>query len=90
VTDLDLGLATAEDICPGCRVHSGYLRAWRDSQQAIITTVQDALAVPGQEGFRVVTTGHSLGAGIASVAGLQLRRLGMNVDIVSFICIPLK
>jgi Lipase (class 3) len=84
VTDLDLGLGPT-DVCgtaaTGCRAHSGYVRSWEDSRQQVITTVQDALA--NNQGFTVVTTGHSLGAGVASVAGVQLRTLGMAVDIVS-------
>jgi thioesterase domain-containing protein len=40
-------------------------------------------AIDANPEFRVLSTGHSLGAALATVAGIELRSLDYTVDIVS-------
>jgi thioesterase domain-containing protein len=39
--------------------------------------------VTANPGYTIVTTGHSLGAGIATFAAAELRQAGFAVDMVS-------
>jgi len=68
------------DICPGCLGHSGFYRAWQDVRAGVSQAV--AAAVGLNRATQVVVTGHSLGAAIASIAAVDLRSQGFNVDLV--------
>jgi hypothetical protein len=68
-------------FCPGCEIGTGWLGAWNDVKREVIEAIDQA--DDENSGFRVVSTGHSLGASLATVAGIELRSLGYTVDIVS-------
>jgi thioesterase domain-containing protein len=58
----------------------GYLTEFNESRQFVIPAVEAArLANPT---FQVVTTGHSLGGAVATIAALELRSLGIPVHAV--------
>lgn len=76
------------DICgtantnDGCKVHEGFLNAGKDALGPVTTAVKAALVK--NPTYRVVMSGHSLGAAIAAIVGTMLRNDGMIVDIVRF------
>ena len=81
--DLNAGL-TPLDMCNGvanCLGHSGFFQSWKDVRDIVIPAVKAASA--NNAGFRVVSTGHSLGAAVASIAALELRNNQLTVDMVS-------
>lgn len=47
-------------------VHSGFLKAWKSVQQAVEEVVE--CAADGEEGWKVITCGHSLGGALAVLA----------------------
>jgi hypothetical protein len=81
--ELDDAETTLETIstCSGCTGFTGIYNSWAEVKSNITTAVGQALAA--NPGFRVLTTGHSLGAGIATFAAAELRNSGFIVDMVS-------
>jgi predicted lipase len=61
-------------ICPGCKAHSGFLMAWLDANKTVTEEIQKQTSDPANSGYKIVVTGHSLGAAIATLAALDLRR----------------
>lgn len=70
-----------EDICPGCWVHTGFWEYWQDVSKDVIS--QLAQASKAHPSYRIVVVGHSLGGGVATIAGTVLRKRGFKLDIVS-------
>ncbi|KFY46910.1 hypothetical protein V495_02178 [Pseudogymnoascus sp. VKM F-4514 (FW-929)] len=62
------------DVTDGAAVHSGFLSAWNEISDRARKGVESALAA--HSGYRFVIAGHSLGAGVATVAASYLRRDG--------------
>ncbi|KAF8057417.1 alpha/beta-hydrolase [Lyophyllum atratum] len=63
----------------GVAVHSGFLRAWNSIAPIVISTVRQELA--SHPGYTIVTTGHSLGGALSSLAGITLKQNFLNVPI---------
>lgn len=66
----------------GCKVHEGFFEAAKDARGPVTTAVKAALVK--NPTYRVVMSGHSLGAAVAAIVGTFLRNDGMIVDIVIF------
>jgi Lipase (class 3) len=71
-----------DNYCSGCQGHRGFVDAWRAVRDQVVGEVERARIA--NRGFTVVTTGHSLGGALSHFAGLELRRLNISVDMVSF------
>lgn len=86
-TDIDF-LKQSTDLCgdanthDGCQVHEGFYRAMLDA--ATVVTPIILLAAEQHPDYRIVATGHSLGAAIAVLLGTKLRNEGMKVDIYTY------
>lgn len=72
--------AIPTDICPGCTVHQGFWNSWLEARPRILTAVKDAVA--RNPGYGIVSTGHSLGGAIATLAAANLRNSGYTVALV--------
>jgi pimeloyl-ACP methyl ester carboxylesterase len=73
-------------LCAGCYGGSGFYYAWTSVRDIVTSHILDALAE--NPSFRVITTGHSLGAAVATIAAFELRNnpsIGAPVDLVSFL-----
>jgi hypothetical protein len=74
--------------CTGCTAHGGFIQGWLDAKPKVVAAVNTATAAnPASAGYKIVVTGHSLGAAIASIAAVELRRTFTTyaVDLVCFI-----
>ncbi|EKV11602.1 Lipase, putative [Penicillium digitatum PHI26] len=81
-TDLDIVLTPIDDVCTGCKAHLGFWVYWSDvASQASIQLRNATTAYPG---YKLNVVGHSLGGGIAALAGTVLRTQGFILDIWTF------
>ncbi|TWU79259.1 hypothetical protein ED733_009032 [Metarhizium rileyi] len=69
-------------LCDDCRIHQGFWAAFRGIKDDMMQVVMSQL---GQNpGFKVVTTGHSLGGAVATIAGVYLRKAGIETDVYTY------
>ncbi|KAJ7352168.1 alpha/beta-hydrolase, partial [Mycena albidolilacea] len=75
ITDADLILKTysSQRVSPasGTKVHSGFIRSYNSIADQVISLVGSQL--DANPGYTVVSTGHSLGGSLASLAGVSLK-----------------
>ncbi|KAM3538046.1 hypothetical protein ARSEF1564_009035 [Beauveria bassiana] len=86
-TDLIKNMVAANDLfpkCADCSIHNGFMRAFSSVRADLEQTLKAELAKPGQESFRVVITGHSLGGAVATVAAPYLRTQGIACDLYTY------
>ncbi|EFY84713.1 extracellular lipase [Metarhizium acridum CQMa 102] len=69
-------------LCHECRVHQGFWAAFTGIKGRMMQVVQEQLRQ--NPGFKVVATGHSLGGGVATLAGAYLRKGGVRTDIYTY------
>ncbi|CAG8980583.1 hypothetical protein HYALB_00002581, partial [Hymenoscyphus albidus] len=65
--------------CNDCYTHSGFGSGWAQRRTIVINAVKSALAA--NPTYSLIITGHSIGGGVASLAGAELRTLGYPADI---------
>jgi pimeloyl-ACP methyl ester carboxylesterase len=69
------------DLCPNCLVHRGFWFSWTEARNQTLTALMSiAKAYPS---YKVVVTGHSLGAAIATFCAAEVRKLGYEASLVS-------
>jgi len=73
--------ATAQQ-CDNCTVHSGFLRAWRNTRAEIIDRVTSAIV--HAPGYRLTLLGHSLGGAVALLAALEFHARGLKLQVTTF------
>jgi hypothetical protein len=67
--------------CDGCLGSRGYVEAFDEVRDKVVDAVNAArLANPT---YQVVTTGHSLGGALSTIAALELRKFGIPTVAVS-------
>ncbi|KAF9735429.1 hypothetical protein PMIN06_002587 [Paraphaeosphaeria minitans] len=81
ITNLDFG-AVPTPLCTGCTVHRGFWQSWLDARSAVTAAVKQLSA--SHPTHKIVTTGHSLGGAIATLAAADLRNAGYQVASYSF------
>lgn len=81
ITNFDFKLTEATSLCANCQVHSGFLESWQSVSEKL--TSELSTTVSAHSGYRIVFTGHSLGAALAALAAVELRNAGNTIDLVS-------
>jgi predicted lipase len=82
LADLNVDLVSTS-ICSSCKVHAGFNAEWNDRLSTVVTAVNTAKAQ--QPSFKLVITGHSLGAAVATIAGAYFRGvLNYPCDIYTY------
>lgn len=69
-------------ICDDCSAHSGFLESQLAIQSIVDAAIKSALTT--YPTYRVVMTGHSLDAAVATLVGATLRNSGTPCDIITF------
>ncbi|KAH6688996.1 Alpha/Beta hydrolase protein [Plectosphaerella plurivora] len=83
ITNLQFTFSSCSDLAKNCKVHNGFGDAWAE----IRTTVLDAIRTTraANPTYSIVTTGHSLGGAVATIAAAYIRKVeNTPVDIYSF------
>lgn len=66
----------AAQWCPGCQVHGGFAEAYEELRNETMASLHKL-------GCKLIdVTGHSLGAGVATLAAMDLRASGMQVRML--------
>ncbi|ROT43218.1 alpha/beta-hydrolase [Sodiomyces alkalinus F11] len=71
LTNIDFLFLNCDSLVRGCRTHSGFTRAWQGLRTPAVNAIRAARAQ--YPSYRVVVTGHSLGAAVATLAAAYLR-----------------
>ncbi|KAF7344007.1 Alpha/beta-hydrolase [Mycena venus] len=76
ITDAEIVLApfVSPGVSPptGSLAHTGFLTAWNSVASSVISTVRAQVAA--NPGYQLVSTGHSLGGALSSLAGISLQQ----------------
>jgi len=82
-SSLSSGLMMGDRRCEGCRVHRGFLAAFRNVRPLLNETLETCLR--DWPTYRVVVTGHSYGGAVATLAGAYLRSVaGVEADVFTY------
>ncbi|KAL2760491.1 hypothetical protein ACRALDRAFT_2050733 [Sodiomyces alcalophilus JCM 7366] len=83
ITNIDFFFTGCNSLVSGCQTHSGFTRAWEGLRTPAINAIRTTRAQ--YPGYRVVVTGHSLGAAVATLAAAYLRaHENIPVDLYSY------
>ncbi|KIW13151.1 hypothetical protein PV08_08338 [Exophiala spinifera] len=69
-------------ICSDCYAHSGFLDSW-NSAKSIVQGAVDG-AKQANPSYSIVSTGHSLGGALATLAAADLRNSGHNIALYTY------
>jgi len=81
LSDLNFAL-TGIDLCTDCQGDSGFWSSWVESRTLVLPAMNATVAA--YPGFKVVVTGHSLGAAVGTFAAAELRKSGIAADLCTF------
>ena len=70
------------NFASGCKIHTGFGAAWDEISGRIKAAVRKA--IQDNPDYRVVATGYSLGAAVATLAAAYLRDEGLPVDLYTY------
>ncbi|KAH6671205.1 lipase [Halenospora varia] len=83
IADLLVPMDTCSgNLVSGCKLHTGFQYAYQDIEDTLLPAVASARST--YPSYTVITTGHSLGGAVATIAGAYLRASGIPVDIYSY------
>ena len=66
--------------CSGCQAFDGIWECWLDAEAVVTTAVNEA--VSANPSYKILVSGHSVGAAVATLVTAQFRSSGMSVDMV--------
>ncbi|KAH8657418.1 Alpha/Beta hydrolase protein [Tricladium varicosporioides] len=83
IADLLVPMDTCSgNLVSGCKLHTGFQYAYQDIASTLLPAIASARST--YPSYSVITTGHSLGGAVATIAGAYLRASGIPVDIYSY------
>ena len=81
ITNLDFGSKNASSLCDGCEAHGGFFDSWNSVSDQLSSQLSSAASE--NPDYKIVVTGHSLGAALATLAAVDLRNNGTELDLVT-------
>ena len=74
-------LPVSVDFCDGCKAFAGAWLFYKEIREKIVNAV--TAAKKANPDYRIIITGHSIGAGITAFAAAEFRKKGWGTDMVS-------
>ncbi|AQZ17048.1 YJR107W [Zygosaccharomyces parabailii] len=68
--------------CEGCKIHRGFYKFSETLAELFLDKIEHIFSKYPK--YRLVITGHSLGAALASIAGIELKLRGYNPVVVTY------
>ncbi|KYK57105.1 hypothetical protein DCS_04112 [Drechmeria coniospora] len=76
------------EICPYakfCTLHEGFWESWTEIRFGVTEVIVNLLYLPEYTGYRVVGSGHSLGAAVVTIASVEFQfRENITMDVYSY------
>ncbi|KAL1838605.1 hypothetical protein VTJ49DRAFT_2473 [Mycothermus thermophilus] len=72
------------DLTPGCLTHAGFYGSWLEVKKESLDAVAKAKAE--NPTYKVIVTGYSLGAAVATLAVGYVRKAGHDADLYVYAC----
>src|SRR3712207_4057828 len=69
-------------ICATCGSSIGFWTSWLEAETNVLAAIKQAQAQ--YPSYKVISTGHSLGGALASLAAAVLRAQGTTVDLYTY------
>ncbi|KAG5362572.1 putative lipase [Yarrowia sp. B02] len=81
-TNINSTSPSATINCPGCQVHDGFQKAYRET----MVNIQDELVsfLGNNTDYKLIVTGHSLGAVTALFMAINLKNLGYDPTLINY------
>ncbi|KIX92906.1 uncharacterized protein Z520_11382 [Fonsecaea multimorphosa CBS 102226] len=70
------------DVCDSCTAHSGFLDSWQTVKPQIQNVLANAKAT--YPSYQIISTGHSLGGAVATLAAADLRSSGYDIALYTY------
>mmetsp|Transcript_113875 Transcript_113875/g.322072 ORF Transcript_113875/g.322072 Transcript_113875/m.322072 type:complete len:410 (-) Transcript_113875:157-1386(-) len=67
--------------CEGCRVHVGFNTVWQNAHANVVQALGTLGCLPGSKMSRILLTGESFGAGVATIAQYYLQATGYTMEL---------
>ena len=80
IANLDFAAVDVSSLCSGCRAHGGFWTSWGVVVDSL--TAQIKSAVDAHPDYKIVFTGHSFGAAMATLGATALRNEGYTIELV--------
>lgn len=81
-TNVNSTSSSARVDCPDCEIHDGFQKAYRETMNNI---QNDLVAFLGNNtDYKLIVTGHSLGAATALLMGINLKNLGFDPHVITY------
>ncbi|CAG8019305.1 unnamed protein product [Penicillium olsonii] len=70
------------EVCDNCYVHRGFWEYWKTAEEQVTSRLQQA--TKENPDYSITVAGHSLGGAAATLAGMDLRLKGFDLEIWTF------
>ncbi|KAF2706170.1 alpha/beta-hydrolase [Pleomassaria siparia CBS 279.74] len=81
ITDFSF-LTTETTLCDDCDASSGFWDSWGEAKDNVLAAIKKAQ--DENPDFKVISTGHSLGGALATIAAGVLRKQGVVTDLYTY------
>lgn len=80
IANLDFVADDISSVCSGCKAHGGFWKSWDTVADSLSAQLESAVAAHPE--YKIVFTGHSFGAAMATLGATVLRKEGYAIELV--------
>ncbi|KKA27795.1 hypothetical protein TD95_003567 [Thielaviopsis punctulata] len=82
IVNLSFSQSSCEELIEDCEAHQGFLWAWSETKDAVMSGI--AAATAEFPSYKIIVTGHSLGGAMATLATAYLRNAFYKLDLYTY------